>query len=257
MSKFNNKFFSNIWVSAYELYGFYTRITNKYTPYMNLGFQVEQDVEIEDEDKWFQPNINLYYKILQDNKVKNTSVLEVGCGRGGGCYFFVKYGKATSVYGLDKSNQNIKLCQKYFNSKEYKFSIGDATDFKLNQNFDYVINLESSHSYPNLLNFYECVKNVLKNEGLFFYADIFVSSELKEIESKMEIAGLTIVGKENITDGVVKSIEKNSIRWFPFSTKYPKLTPSFVKVFNASLHSDIFKKLKNGELQYYCYVVKK
>eukprot|EP01084_Bolivina_argentea_P153332 267373_1 len=104
---------------------------------------------------------------------KNKKVLEVGCGRGGGIKHLLETNKIYHVTGVDLSNENIKNCEnilkKYIeNSKVYtvNMKVGNAMHLQLNSNyFDAVINIESSHNYPNFNLFVDQVYKVLNHKN--------------------------------------------------------------------------------------------
>lgn len=68
-----------------------------------------------------------YYWIAE--KVKNKTVLDLGCGSGYGSYYLSQF--ADSVVGVDKDPEAIKWANKYFNRQNITFQVGDA----LNLNF--------------------------------------------------------------------------------------------------------------------------
>lgn len=63
-----------------------------------------------------------YYWIGE--KVKNKTVLDLGCGSGYGSYYLSLF--ADSVVGIDKDSKAIKWANKYFKRQNLTFQVGDA-----------------------------------------------------------------------------------------------------------------------------------
>lgn len=112
------------------------------------------------------------------------TVLEVGSGRGGGLSYIVRYLNPSMAIGVDFSSQQIAFCQRNYNSTNIRFVEGDAAELPVeDESVDAVINVESSHCYPNFKGFIGEVARVLKPGGHFFYTD-FLSSDLAETIEK-------------------------------------------------------------------------
>ena len=125
----------------YNLTGIYSRISNSKKRFMNLGFNSENELKLLIEDENDRSNLQLYHKILHGNEIGKKKILEVSCGRGGGCYYFAKYHYSELVYGMDLSKQNIEICNQMNQDKNVKFIEGDAQNFNFKEHlFDCVVN---------------------------------------------------------------------------------------------------------------------
>lgn len=249
---------------AKNLYRFFYNLTGKsrntaapIKRFMNLGYESENPITINPEDQVDSSHINLYYEILQGTSLADKTVLEVGCGRGGGAYYYTKYHQPKAYTGIDLSKENITICNKQNEFDNCNFKEADAESFSFNNIFDVIINLESSHCYRSKKAFFNNVQQSLKTDGTFIYADIRKSDKGTTIEQELEAAGFIIKHKKEITKGVVKAIDEHSAARFPFTHKYPYLVPKTIKNINVSQHSDTYNKLKSGAVSYWSYILKK
>lgn len=186
-------------------------------PFMNYGY-------CPSEGKEFLPTLSvpyseynyhaaLYRHVVEQIDLTGRTVLEVGCGRGGGCYYMREYLNAEQVIGFDLSPTAIKLCNEKFDIDNLRFLEGDAENFPIEDNsVDVVVNVESSHCYPKLEAFFQEVKRVLKPGGYFAYTDFGTVERMQDVRSKLEKNGLEIKSFTDITANVVKSIEEDDVR---------------------------------------------
>ncbi len=74
------------------------------------------------------------------------------------------------------------------------------------QSTDFLINVESSHCYPRLEDFFKSICHVLKDDGIFFYADFrFSGSDFQRVQDLID-KYFTIVKYEDIRRGVYQSM---------------------------------------------------
>ena len=111
-------------------------------------------------------------KILnQINFKKSSSVLDVGCGPGRGLKFLYKKG-LRNLYGLDLSPLMIKKAEKVLENKAIlKTTSVEKIPFN-SEKFDYVINTEAFHHFPDPNKAIKEMSRVLKKNGKLVLADI-------------------------------------------------------------------------------------
>jgi SAM-dependent methyltransferase len=87
---------------------------------------------------------------------------------------------------------------------------GDAEDLPFSDNeFDIVINVESSHNYPNLRRFFEEVARVLRPGGFFSHADVFTPDRYAVMtQCKEESPELQWLEELDISDYVKAAIRR-------------------------------------------------
>lgn len=155
-------------------------------------------------DYLLDSSASLYCQFIDKIKSNtNVNLLDIGCGRGGGAHLMRNVYGFYNVHACDYNEDNIKFCKETFSN--IHFSVEDAQELKSYSEdfFDYVFNIESSHCYPNKIDFFKSVYRVLKNDGLFFYADIFRKNKLDDEISQY----FDIIEKKDITYNVLNSCE--------------------------------------------------
>ncbi len=242
----------------FEMAGVYSQIVRSNKLFMNFGYYNEKEVDIAPEDEKNRFCIQLYNKILQGVDLKEKSILEVSCGRGGGAYYFMKYFKPAFYTGVDIAKSNIRVCRAKIRSKNIEFIEGNAQSFMLSPRlFDVVINLEASHSYDDKVAFFANVCKHLKPGGSFIFSDVYPAHRIKEIERTIVSYGFVVEKYEDITAGALKSIEITTKKLYPLANRFPSLVPGIMKNIQANVHSDFYKKLQSRERKYISYVFKK
>jgi 2-polyprenyl-3-methyl-5-hydroxy-6-metoxy-1,4-benzoquinol methylase len=250
---------STIVRSIYHFSAFLALLLGRKRKFMNLGYEGSVTFKINEEDKTNAHHIALYGKLISlavtANDQNNISALEIGCGRGGGCYVLKKYFGIKDVTGIDLSSANIKLAERSL--PEGKFIVSDATEFNTDKKYDLIINLESSHAYSSRLEFFKKVMQHMKDGSDFVFGDHIRSGQLETVENMMKEAGFRIIASETINQQVTDSIKKYSPQHYPLPSKFPFLFPKALHNFAVTIHSSVFKALKNGSIFYKLYHLKK
>ena len=123
--------------------------------FMNFGYR-HSDPAIEllpllPEDEPDRSAIQLYHHVLGGVDLNGRDVLEMGCGRGGGCWYISRYCAPRSVTGLDLSQRTIAHCSRRYAGASLSFRQGEAELMPFaDEAFDVVINVESSHCYLSM-----------------------------------------------------------------------------------------------------------
>lgn len=87
--------------------------------------------------------------------------------------------------------------QLYSDRKGLEFRQGDAENLSrlgYKEEFDLVINVESSHCYGNFANFVRGAASVLKKGGYFLITDFRAASEIKQFETALQIPEFVLIG---------------------------------------------------------------
>ena len=116
-----------------------------------------------------EPNrycIQLYHRVAGAVDLTGLDVLEVGCGRGGGASYVMRYLGPRSLTGLDCTARAIAFCQGHYHVPRLAFVRGNAEELEFGEDaFDAVVNVESSHCYGAMGRFLAGVHRVLKPGG--------------------------------------------------------------------------------------------
>jgi ubiquinone/menaquinone biosynthesis C-methylase UbiE len=189
--------------------------------FMNYGYAFDApeaggdtcplSLDAADHDQRFP--LQLYHKLLKGSELAGCDILEVGCGRGGGVDAIDRYYQPKSVVGLDLCQESLALANKAFRRPGVDFTVGHAQKLPFQDNqFDLVINVESSHCYSDVSAFFAEVRRVLKPGGSFLYTDFRFTERLVELVSKVENARFEIQEYEDITAKVVLALDQDNLR---------------------------------------------
>ena len=194
-------------------------------------------------------SIQLVLEAVGDSELAGRRVLDVGCGRGGTIAVLHRYFSPSQIVGIDLSALAIQYCRRVHNYPGVRFVCGDAEHLPFaDESFDAVINIESSHSYPNVAAFYAGVYRVLAPGGVFLYADTVASGEASSRLEMLTRQGFRVELARDITSNVVRSCdelaEKNAKA---FATG---ITPEVLDDFLAVPGSDNYNSLCSGRLLY-------
>ena len=125
-------------------------------------------------DRIHKYHLSLVRRVLDGVGLEGKSILEIGSGRGGNCYYLDRYTRARQIYGLDLCEANVRFCLRAYPGTRVRFLRGDSQDLPLaDASLDVVLNLESSHCYADFGRFLAEVWRVLKPGGVFAYADFW------------------------------------------------------------------------------------
>ena len=170
------------------------------------------------DDSWMVPadaryrrHLNLVRHVLAGTDLRGKSVLEIGCGRGGNCYYLARYSEAARIVGIDVCATNLVLARQNSRLKRVEFVAGDAHRLPFaGSSFDVVLNVESSHCYPHFDRLLTEAARVLRNNGLFCLADLW-NVDVMELdwharEQALKKCSLQIVAEENISEQVFQAM---------------------------------------------------
>lgn len=187
--------------------------------------------------------------------LSNLTVVDIGCGRGGGLAYVAKYLKPANTIGIDYSKPQIDFCNKNYNFPNLSFVCADAEKLLMrNEVADIVISVESCHCFGNLRAFVSEVDRILKPGGHFFVADYLPISDVPEFEESLNSSSLEQQEKQDITENVLISLKFDSCRrkdWIE------RLTPFYMhrvlKRFSGIEGSNIYNQMEAGDWVYVAY----
>ncbi|MBA4056504.1 MAG: class I SAM-dependent methyltransferase, partial [Marivirga sp.] len=185
-----------------------------------------------------------------------------GSGRGGGARHIASTLKPASYTGMDIAQSAVDLANKIHKVDNLKFIQGSAEAIPLpDSSIDVVINVESCHAYGSVEKFLSEVKRVLKPGGHLLLVDFRNEKNVENmntLKSQLRGTGMELLGEENITTNVIRSIEaedeskKERIRTL-IPQKWQKLFSEFAGV----VGSRFYETLKDGTRLYYRFELRK
>jgi len=177
--------------------------------FMNYGYLGLESPKLEPSDEANRIFIELYQVTLGDTSLTDKDVLDISSGLGGGAYWISRVCQPSSLVGMDFSPEVVRLCNKWYGGQHnLRFVVGDAEALPFPDNsFDVIYNVEASHCYANYDVFLREVFRVLKAGGVFCWSDFQSRTSMEKIETDFENCGFEIVSLDDITDGVLRSLD--------------------------------------------------
>jgi ubiquinone/menaquinone biosynthesis C-methylase UbiE len=231
--------------------------------FMNYGYSEMEDgesrLQLEAADEPNRYFIQLYEYVTGSLDLHGLNVLEVGCGRGGGCAYLTRSKQPQSMLGVDYSAHAVTLCQKLHVVPALSFRQGDAESLPCADSvFDVVINVESSHCYGAMETFLSEVYRVLKPGGHFLWADMRSVGQLEETRCQFRKSGLELAHETFITANVVRALEKiNDFKEAAIRRHAPKFLQRPFQDFAGIKGTRVHEALRNGEVVYLSCVFQK
>lgn len=238
--------------------------TNKEAVFMNYGFASEngqfKNLNLKSEDERDRYSIQLYDFVVKNHNVKDSNMLEVGSGRGGGASFITRYYQPKSYIGLDISKNTIEFCNEYFkNVKGLSFIQGTAEDLPFeNEKFDALVNVESARCYKDIEKFFNEVHRVLKPGGKFLFADMIKKDDVRGINEKLERVGFKKIEEVNIRENVVRALQFDSEnRAKTIDNNVPKLFRKSFYQFAGVVGTERYNSFYNSSMDYWSFTLEK
>ena len=179
--------------------------------FINYGYEEDPPMGLE-LDASDEPNrfpIQLYHATAtQAGHLAGKRVLEVGCGHGGGASYLTRTHHPASYTGLDLNPAGIAFCSKRHPLPNLEFVHGNAEDLPFpDESFDALINVESSHCYPQFRVFLAEVARVLCPGGHFLYADARPRERVADWEAALANAPLQMISQLVIDAEVMRGVQ--------------------------------------------------
>jgi ubiquinone/menaquinone biosynthesis C-methylase UbiE len=105
------------------------------------------------------------------------TVLEIGCGNGGGAKLIKKYFAPKKVYAIDLDERMVDIARRSNRDPTIKFEVMDASKLRFSDNrFDAVFGFGVIHHVPNWRGSIDEIGRVLKKNGLLFLEELSIDS---------------------------------------------------------------------------------
>jgi acyl transferase domain-containing protein/SAM-dependent methyltransferase/acyl carrier protein len=194
----------------------------------------------------FNPSsVRLAFEVIGGTDLRDRRVLDVGCGRGGTVALMVERFQAKAT-GVDLAPEAIAFCRRT-HLRAAGFEVGDAEHLPFDDgSFDVVVNIESSHTYPNLRAFFSEVGRVLISRGEFLYADLLPVQRWAEVKILLSSLSFTFTYERNITANVLASCDEvAATRAQAFGEANP-----MIDNFLAVPGSAVYEQMQSGAWEY-------
>ncbi len=230
---------------------------------MNYGYTDDsleaQPLSLPSADAGQRYGIQLYHHLAAAVDLQGRDVLEVGSGRGGGAAYIARAFEPRSVVGMDFSDRAVRFCRSFYNVRGLTFVPGDAEALPFaSSSFDVVINVESSHCYPNVEQFFREVARVLRPGGSFLFTDHRSQEDVPLLREQLMAAGMRFVRDQSITANVLRALDLDQERKLQLINQHaPPLVRARFTRFAGMQGSPIYEAFRHGTLDYRSCVVQK
>jgi ubiquinone/menaquinone biosynthesis C-methylase UbiE len=204
-------------------------------------------------------SIQLYHQLVGGTQLKNKDIVEIGSGRGGGLYYLTKKFEPATAKGIDLDHLAVTFCNRRYSLNGLSFFQGDAQKLKLeSQSCDVVINVESSHRYPDMPAFLSEVYRILRPGGFFLLTDFRYKDEMEDLKKELAASGMSIQRNSLINKQVIAALDSDDHRR---RRLVEKLAPRFLRKlalnFAGTIGSETYNQFLSGKYVYFNYIMKK
>ena len=228
--------------------------------FLNYGFSNgDRSVVLDACDETNRYCIQLYQHLAAAVDLRGKDVVEIGCGRGGGLSFVTKtFGPATAL-GIDLEAGAVDFCNRFHRQPGLSFQQGDAQDLSLGDaSCDVILNVESSHRYPDMKAFLAEVRRILRPGGHFLLSDYRYDHEMPAFRRDLEECGLALRTEEEITANVFTALGLDDGRRRRLVGKMiPRFAQSLALNFAGAVGSPCYQKFSTHTSVYMQYVFQK
>jgi phthiocerol/phenolphthiocerol synthesis type-I polyketide synthase E len=225
-------------------------VFGEFSYFLNYGYVPDlspQHAVVALPDHYLNRNsVKLVLEVVADCPIEGRRVLDVGCGRGGAVHVLTHFFAPAGVTGLDLSPAAIDFCRRAHRHPRVRFELGDAEHLPFaNDSLDVVINIESSHTYPNIQSFYDEVWRVLVPGGYFLYTDVHLVAKWLECIAYLQSLGFLIERNVDITTNVLRScdeIARTRVQAFAAGND-PELMKNFLAVPGSEVYDAMQQRL--------------
>ncbi|WP_182113399.1 MULTISPECIES: class I SAM-dependent methyltransferase [unclassified Actinotalea] len=241
------------WRAAYELLG--AQVRRPEWAFMNYGYAAPDGTEplvLDPPDEPDRLCIALYERALDGTPLTGRDVLEVGSGRGGGSAWIARRHRPRRTVGLDFSASAVALSRRHRRAAGLSFVRGDAQAMPFpDASFDVVVNVESSHCYPDPSGFVREVRRVLRPGGTFCFADFRPADAVPALLADLSADGLRLVAHHDITPQVVAALRADDTRKAALISSWlPRPVHPLMRRFAALEGSPGFDAFASGRTSY-------
>lgn len=170
-----------------------------------INSDIDKIIKSDEKYKNYKYQVNLYYKLLKSGNVdfldNFDSIVDVGCGRGGGISFYKNFYNFKNCIGIDLNEGSIEIAKKY--NPDINFYVSSSKNLPLeNNSVDIITCVESFNYYSPVINFIKESFRVLKNNGKIMISMPLTKNDEIVLENIFTNNNFVLYNKEDITKNV-------------------------------------------------------
>jgi ubiquinone/menaquinone biosynthesis C-methylase UbiE len=226
---------------------------DKIVTFMNFGYSsAGEDLSLNPEDENNRYPIQLYRHLSDKIDLKGKSLVEIGCGRGGGLSHTATNSGASSLIGVDIEKTAVEFASREHRQQNLSFIKGNAEKIPLDDNCcDVVLNVESSHRYLAFDKFIKEVSRILKPGGTLLLTDFRYPYEWAEFRAHISSAGLVSQWESDITENVLLALRKDTKRRLELVRIFaPAILQKGIINFSGCEGSETYRFFENRTYEY-------
>lgn len=185
-------------------------------------------------------------------------LLEVGCGKGAGLRFLYDHVVAgghpegLAWRGLDLSRRHVQMARAASGDRGIEWAVGSADRLPFEAaSLDAVLNVESSHCYPDLGAFLDEVGRVLVPGGDFLYCDFREEGPPLVAVRESLRQRFDVQADEDISAAVVRASLRDAAARAAVLAEFPAWSHPWVRNILALEGSDMLERLRSGQYVYF------
>ena len=199
-------------------------------------------------------HIRLVKELVGNVSLNDTTLLDVGCGRGGALSVIAQRYKPRRLFGIDLCPEHIAFCRKNPLLRTARLQVADACQLPHpDHSFDILMNIESSGAYPDLLAFLKHVSRLLKPGGFFLYTDIVPVTFLRHLTDALAHLGLACVSQRLITPNILAARRQAfsaESRLLHAAQRTSEAVTAFLNTYSGHPDTPLFTAMEEGHLCY-------
>lgn len=234
--------------------------------FMNYGYAPEGDgLALAAEETAERYSAALYHRVATQVTLAGRRVLDVGSGRGGGASYVQRHLGAAETVGCDLAHLAVTFCARvHAGVAGLSFRHGDAMALPFTaESFDAVLNVESTHCYPDRAAFFAEAFRVLRPGGHLLMADFTpprarTAAARARVEEELILSGFGRPEVTDITSAILRGLDRdNDRRLSEIAARFPFGTRRLARLWAGTKGSWIYRDFAEGRRAYLLYRVEK
>ena len=227
---------------------------------MNYGYENPDEViALEERDIPNRYSIQLYHRLASRVELTGKTIAEIGCGRGGGLDYVARTFAPAQAIGIDLNTKAVNFANSHYAHPGLYFKQGNAQSIPLgHSSCDVVLNVESSHRYPDEKGFFHEVWRILKPGGHFLFTDFRYDHQMPAFLEAIAGMGFQTIEEQNINEEVIRALDLDHDRREELVRRLmPRMFQGHALNFAGGVGSKTYLMLKHREFVYFLYILRK